>query len=86
MRRVHLRGQANIAKRALIHAAGFNIGLMMRVSHGMRKPRSGSGVVCALVSAPIHGLRRLGAITRDIPTIGRQFATTFVRSPVPCAA
>jgi len=40
MRRLYLRGRENIAKRALIHAGGFNIGLMMRVKYGLRKPRS----------------------------------------------
>ena len=40
MRRLHLRGRENIAKRLLIHAAGFNLGLLMRVSYGLRKPRS----------------------------------------------
>ena len=30
MRRVHLRGHANIRKRLLVHAGGFNLGLLMR--------------------------------------------------------
>jgi transposase len=30
MRRTHLRGHENIAKRMLIHIAGFNLGLLMR--------------------------------------------------------
>src|ERR1700674_3482880 len=30
MRRVHLRGNHNIAKRALIHAAAFNLSLILR--------------------------------------------------------
>ena len=30
MRRVHLRGHTNIRKRLLIHAGGFNLGLLMR--------------------------------------------------------
>lgn len=40
IRRVYLRGRENIAKRVLIHTAGFNIGLMMRIKYGLRKPRS----------------------------------------------
>jgi len=39
MRRLHLRGRGNIAKRALIHTAGFNLGLLMRVKFGLLKPR-----------------------------------------------
>ncbi len=30
MRRTHLKGHENILKRLLIHAAGFNLGLMLR--------------------------------------------------------
>ena len=30
MRRTHLRGHTNILKRLLIHAGGFNLGLLMR--------------------------------------------------------
>jgi transposase len=49
MRRLYLRGRENIAKRILIHAAGFNIGLMMRVKYGLRKPRNtGDPVVAAI--------------------------------------
>ncbi len=39
MRRTHLRGRDNIAKRMLIHVAGFNIGLLMRELIGVGKPR-----------------------------------------------
>ncbi len=38
MRRLHLRGRENVSKRVLIHAAGFNLGLMLRVSHGLKQP------------------------------------------------
>jgi transposase len=34
MRRVHLRGHTNIRKRVLIHAGGFNLGLLMRTLIG----------------------------------------------------
>jgi transposase len=51
MRHLYLRGRENIAKRVLIHAAGFNIGLMMRVKYGLRKPRSmGGGVFAAFLA------------------------------------
>ena len=51
MRHLYLRGQENIAKRVLIHAAGFNIGLMMRVKYGLRKPRSmGGGISAAFLA------------------------------------
>ena len=47
MRRVHLRGHENIRKRLLIHATGFNLGLLMRARFGYGTPRS------------LQGLRRL---------------------------
>jgi transposase len=39
MRRTHLRGHANILKRLLIHAGGFNLGLVMRQLIGSGTPR-----------------------------------------------
>ena len=42
MRHLYLRKRENAAKRVLIHAAGCNIGIMMRVKYGLRKPRSHS--------------------------------------------
>jgi transposase len=39
MRRVHLRGRENILKRLLVHVAGFNLGLVMRLLAGKGTPR-----------------------------------------------
>lgn len=39
MRRTHLRGHANIMKRLIVHAAGFNLGLLLRSIIGIGKPR-----------------------------------------------
>ncbi len=39
MRRTHLRGHANITKRLLVHAAAFNLGLLMRRALGVGTPR-----------------------------------------------
>lgn len=52
MRRLHLRGRENVAKRVLIHAGAFNLGLMMRIKYGLRKPRSCSAAVFALFFHP----------------------------------
>ena len=50
MRRLHLRHRDNIAKRVLIHTAGFNLGLLMRVKYGLLKPRRLSDAVdCTLM-------------------------------------
>ncbi|WP_423925339.1 transposase [Candidatus Palauibacter sp.] len=43
MRRTHLRGHENIRKRLLVHAAGFNLGLLMRHRFGYGTPRSLQG-------------------------------------------
>jgi transposase len=48
MRRTHLRGRENILKRLLIHAAGFNLGLMMRTQIGFGTPRGLQGFVSTL--------------------------------------
>jgi len=39
MRRVHLRGKQNIAKRALVHTAAFNLSLILRIVLGAGTPR-----------------------------------------------
>jgi transposase len=51
MRRVHLRGHTNIGKRLLIHAAGFNLGLLMRQLIGVGTPRGLQGRLTAAVAA-----------------------------------
>ena len=43
MRRVYLRGHTNIRKRVLIHAGGFNLGLLMRQLIGVGTPRGCKG-------------------------------------------
>jgi transposase len=42
-RRVHLRGHTNIRQRLLIHAGGFNLGLLMRQLMGVGTPRGLQG-------------------------------------------
>jgi hypothetical protein len=43
MRRVWLRGRANVQKRYLIHVAGYNLGLIMRLLTGAGTPREFHG-------------------------------------------
>src|SRR5206468_962120 len=68
MRRLHLRGRDNVVKRVLVHAAAFNLGLVMRLKYGLPKPRSlsnkaaaAAAAVCALVSAVVGRLQSIGA-------------------------
>ena len=51
MRRVHLRGRANIRKRLLVHACGLNLGLLMWRLTGVGTPRSLQGRARALFDA-----------------------------------
>ena len=44
MRRTHLRGHPNILKRLLIHAAGFNLSLLLRRILGVGTPRGLQGL------------------------------------------
>jgi hypothetical protein len=39
LRRTHLRGRENVQKRYLVHVAGFNVGLMMRLMLGAGTPK-----------------------------------------------
>jgi transposase len=52
MRRTHLRGHENILKRLLIHAGGFNLGLLLRSLLGIGTPRGlqGQRAVAAALS------------------------------------
>jgi len=50
MRRTHLRGHANILKRLLVHAGGFNLGLFMRTLLGVGTPRALQGRLAAIVA------------------------------------
>ena len=50
LRRLHLRGHANILKRLLVHVGGFNLGLLMRTLCGVGTPRGLQGRLTALVT------------------------------------
>ncbi len=51
MRRTHLRGHENILKRLLIHAGGFNLGLLVRSILGVGTPRGLQGRLAAVFAA-----------------------------------
>ena len=50
MRRTHLRGHENILKRLLIHAGGFNLGLLIRSILGVGTPRGLQGRLAAVLA------------------------------------
>ncbi len=51
MRRVHLRGKTNIAKRALIHAAAFNLSLILRQILKVGTARQAAGLFATIYVA-----------------------------------
>jgi transposase len=61
LRRMHLRGHTNILKRVLIHAGGFNLGLLMRQLIGVGTPRGLQGRLSAVLAALLTLIRRLWA-------------------------
>jgi transposase len=66
MRRTHLRGHTNILKRLLIHAGGFNLGLVMRHLIGRGTPRGLQDHPATVIAAL---LVLLGATRRWLVTI-----------------
>ena len=75
MRRLHLRGRENIAKRVLIHAAAFNVGLMMRLKYGLSKPRSLTKAAAAARALFFALLEWLGSIRNVARSIGANLAS-----------
>jgi hypothetical protein len=67
LRRVYLRGRANIAKRYLIQAAAFNLGLIMRKLSGFGTPRGWADARAAAA-------RRLCALWNGLVALLRPYA------------
>jgi transposase len=65
MRRVHLRGHDNIAKRYLLHAAAFNLGLAMRKLLGCGTPRELASRLARVLATLASGL---GALLGALPS------------------
>jgi transposase len=85
MRRTHLRGHTNILKRLLIHAGGFNLGLVMRHLIGLGTPRGLQGrlatvfaTLFVILSAPRCRLAVIDISHRFIEAVrDRLSPTTF---------
>jgi transposase len=73
MRRTHLRGHTNILKRVLIHASGFNLGLIMRQTIGLGTPRGLQGRAAVVIATLLVLLgvvrRRFAAIVLWYPLL-----------------
>ena len=72
LRRVHLRGHANIRKRLLVHACGLNLGLLMRRLTGVGTPRSLQGRARALFDALERALRRFWSLVSRSEVLRRR--------------
>jgi transposase len=83
MRRIHLCHHENIAKRLLVHIAGFNIGLLMRNRFGVGKPRCLQGRKAALWAALGALLEILVGIIR-LP-VGDRLGTNRLGHRLRCA-
>ena len=71
MRRAWLRGRENLHKRYLIHVAGYNLGLIMRLLTGAGTPREFRARVSArfaAVATPTGGLFVLLIVSADDQT------------------
>jgi transposase len=80
MRRTHLRGHDNIAKRILVHLAGFNLGLVMRKAFGVGKPRCLQGRLAVVRAALAAFIATVAAVlSSGRPELGPDVAvgTTF---------
>ena len=60
MRRTHLQTHARILKRLLIHVAGCNLGLVMRMLFGLGTPRGLQGLVWAFLRGWVRRIRTRG--------------------------
>ena len=83
MRRTYLRGHTNILKRLLIHAGGFNLGLVMRHLIGRGTPRGLQDRLATVIAALLVLLgaprRWLAAISAWRPLIA---AVRWLPSPI----
>ncbi len=73
MRRVHLRGRANILKRYLVHVAAFNLSLVMRQIFGVGTPRGLQGRLAALAALVRAWIQFLIAMCDPSMAVPRDF-------------
>ena len=81
MRRTHLRGHPNIRKRLLIHAAGFNLGLVMRAWIGIGTPRGLQGAARALLGVLVRLTSSLSAVLDHAIARCYPHPARFTRTP-----
>jgi len=81
LRRVHLRGKDNIAKRLLIHAAAFNLSLILRQVLGVGTARQAADLLAALCFCI---LRLMDTANRRPLVVGTPWPTARTARPRRC--
>lgn len=85
MRRTHLKTHARILKRLLIHVAGFNLALVMRMLFGSGSPRGLQDLACRIilmVSRLIHAAeQRNQSIRARLAHIGSEWLPNLLPGP-----
>jgi len=74
IRRTHLRHHPNILKRFLVHVAGFNLGILMRVLFGSATPKAYADLLGSIRDALQRLLGHLTVVAELTRTIERLFA------------
>jgi transposase len=85
MRRTHLRGHENILKRLIVHAAGFNLGLLLRSVIGIGKPRRLQDLGGRLLALFLWFWSRLRTLTAPSRVPGRFLPLLWPPRPRPVA-
>lgn len=81
MRRVHLRGHQNILKRLMVHAAGFNLSLLLRKKHGFGKPRQLQGRLSPHSSSERSDFRPFSCLRTALRELCRSVTPAVVLRP-----
>jgi transposase len=84
MRRVHLRGRENILKRLIVHAAAFNLALLMRSRHGVGTPRGLQGRFWGLAAALHRFIVALHRLIEAFHRPGPRFLPQFYPAMARC--
>jgi len=80
MRRTHLRGRGNITKRYVVHAAAFNLGLVMRKLIGAGKPR---WALAACLRLLLLFVRRLQVLLHSSNNVRSRSTSLRLRASAP---
>lgn len=89
MRRTHLREHPNILKRLLVHAAGFNLSLILRKLLGFGTARGVQNAAARVLRATVRAWRALAAGLPDtLAALWRVFSAEYElwRRTPPCTA